>query len=83
MISAECRGKQKGRESESPATAGGLDETGGDTPQETMAKLRQAEIELNQVATIEAVAGKLEISEQASSLAHLYGGGEGAGDWRG
>ena len=48
-----------------------------------MAKLRQAEIELNQVATIEAVAGKLEISEQASSLAHLYGGGEGAGDWRG
>ena len=34
------------------------------TPQEIIAKLREAEVELNQGATIEAVSRKLEISEQ-------------------
>jgi len=34
------------------------------TPQEIIVKLREAEVELNQGATIEAVSRKLEISEQ-------------------
>ena len=46
------------------------------TPQEIIAKLREAEVELNQGgATIEAVARKLEISEQTfHRWRHLYGG---------
>jgi len=49
------------------------------TPQEIIAKLREAEVELNQGgATIEAVARKLEISEQTfHRWRHLYGGMKG------
>ncbi len=44
------------------------------TPQEIIAKLREAEVELNQGATIEVVARKLEISEQTfHRWRHLYG----------
>src|SRR6266478_5513726 len=45
------------------------------TPQEIIAKLREAEVDLNQGATIEAVCRKLEISEQTfHRWRHLYGG---------
>jgi putative transposase len=45
------------------------------TPQEIIAKLREAEVDLNQGATIEAVCRKLEISEQTFHCwRHLYGG---------
>jgi len=45
------------------------------TPQEIIAKLREAEVELNQGATIEAVCRKLEISEQTfHRWRHEYGG---------
>lgn len=48
------------------------------TPQEIIAKLREAEVELNQGATIEAVSRKLEISEQRfHRWRHLYGGMKG------
>src|SRR6266851_4041425 len=45
------------------------------TPQKIIAKLREAEVDLNQGATIEAVCRKLEISEQTvHRWRHLYGG---------
>lgn len=45
------------------------------TPQEVISKLRDAEGELNQGATIEAVCRKLEISEQTfHRWRQLYGG---------
>ena len=48
------------------------------TPREIIAKLREAEAELNQGATIEAVARKLEISEQTfHRWRHVYGGMKG------
>jgi len=48
------------------------------TPQEIIAKLREAEVELNQGSTIEAVSRKLEISEQTfHRWRHLYGGMKG------
>src|SRR5258708_28632709 len=48
------------------------------TPQEIIAKLREAEVDLNQGATIEAVCRKLEISEQTfHRWRHLYGGMKG------
>src|SRR5258708_20766367 len=48
------------------------------TPQEIIAKLREAEVDLNQGATIEAVCRKLEISEQTfHRWRHLYGGVKG------
>lgn len=44
-------------------------------PQEIIAKLREAEVDLNHGATIEAVCRKLEISEQTfHRWRHLYGG---------
>jgi transposase-like protein len=44
------------------------------TPQEIIAKLREAEVELNQGATIEVISRKLEISEQTfHRWRHLYG----------
>jgi len=48
------------------------------TPQEIIAKLREAEVDLNQGATIEAVCRKLEISEQTfHRWRHMYGGNGG------
>ena len=48
------------------------------TPQEIIAKLREAEVELNQGGTIEAVSRKLEISEQTFHRWRLlYGGMKG------
>src|SRR5215475_7412754 len=45
------------------------------TPQEIIAKLREAEVDLNQGATIETVCRKLEISQQTfHRWRHLYGG---------
>ena len=45
------------------------------TPQEIIAKLREAEVDLNQGATIEAICRKLEIREQTfHRWRHLYGG---------
>src|SRR5258708_3944056 len=48
------------------------------TPQEIIGKLREAEVELNQGATIEAVSRKLEISEQTfHRWRHQFGGMKG------
>ena len=48
------------------------------TPQEIIAKLREAEADLNQGATIEAACRKLEISEQTlHRWRHLHGGMKG------
>src|SRR5215510_724743 len=48
------------------------------TPQEIIAKLREAEVDLNQGTTIETVCRKLEISEQTfHRWRHLYGGMKG------
>jgi transposase-like protein len=48
------------------------------TPREVIAKLRQAEVDLNQGATIEAVCRKWEVSEQTfHRWRHLYAGMKG------
>jgi len=48
------------------------------TPQEIIVKLREAEVEMNQGATVEAVCRKLEVSEQTfHRWRQVYGGMKG------